>query len=201
MNGDARKSEIAAAQGYFIVQTRRAELWDEIREQLAERVELREQLAEANKQLNATAQEYGLNARSFGRLHDAGARGLYGDRTAAQVKARKGIDAKDDLADRIGSAELIANAFVRSQTDQKIRNEDLHGTDSIVSAHYEVGAETRGVIQRTGGTLPEDLPAEPSIRPLLDQRARARKREVTTQEGPSLFDALPDPEQPERERH
>jgi hypothetical protein len=105
------------------------------------------------------------------------------------------LGAKQVHADRMGSAELIANVFVRSQTEQTIRNEPIGATDRIIQAPYEVGAETRGVIQRTGGALPEDLPAKQSIRPLLDQRARARRSYLRAQDGPSLFEALPAPEQ------
>lgn len=72
-----------------------------------------------------------------------------------------------------------------------MRNEQIQGTDAIVGAHYEVGAETRTVIERIGGTMPEELPAEPSIRPMLNQRDRRSKKQLLQQDGPTLFDALP----------
>jgi DNA-damage-inducible protein D len=91
----------------------------------------------------------------------------------------------------MGLEELAANLFVRTQTEAKVRNEEIEGTEAIVGAHYEVGSETRTVIERIGGTMPEELPTEPSIRPMLDQRARQSKKQLLQQAGPTLFDALP----------
>lgn len=105
-----------------------------------------------------------------------------------QVKAYKGIGAKEDLADRMGRAELIANDFVRSQTEQKIRNEEIRGQEWVIAAHFEVGRETRNTIERIGGTKPEDLPPEPSIRPLLETHTRRRKQ-LEAPNAPTLFDA------------
>ncbi len=107
--------------------------------------------------------------------------------TVAEVKAHKGVDAQENLNDHMGRHELSANIFVRSLTTDKVVNEDIRGANDIALAHYAVGSETRDLITRLGGTKPEDLPAEPSIRPLLDQRTRRRKQIVDPAQ-PTLLD-------------
>lgn len=81
-----------------------------------------------------------------------------------------------------------AATLLFDQTEQKLRNEQVRGQDAIINAHFEVGHETRQTIERIGGTRPEDLPPEPSIRPVLDKSARQRKK-LPPPGGPPLFDA------------
>jgi DNA-damage-inducible protein D len=93
-----------------------------------------------------------------------------------RVKERKGINPKEDLLDRSGRAELAANDFRITQTEERLRKEGIIGQTKAMQTHREVGHTVRKAIEEIGGTMPEDLPAEPSIKPLIDARRRGRKK-------------------------
>ena len=167
-NGDPRKPEIAAAQAYFASTTREHELY----QLQAERVDMRQRLDVENKELEQAAFEAGVLPRSFGLFHRAGYEGLYGGLGPEEIKKLKGIEAKEDLLDRMGSSELAANLFKATQTRDKLQRDGIIGQTKAVETHREIGQEIRGVIERIGGTMPEALPAEPSIKPLLKGRRK-----------------------------
>lgn len=172
MNGDPSKPEIAAAQAYFVEQTylqeQQAALTEEERRAL-----LRDRVKDANKKLGGAAKQAGVRSAMFGVFNDEGYKGLYGGLGYQYIKKIKGIGPKDDLLDCIGRTELAANEFRITQTEEKLRLENITGEQKAIETHRKVGTEVRKTISTIGGTMPEKLPAAPSIKRIKSAEKRS----------------------------
>ena len=158
-NGDSRKKIIALAQTYFAVQTRKQEISEKEYSMLTEdekRFYQRNLTRKGNYSLNQAAKNAGV--KNFDRFHNAGYKGLYNGETADDIAKRKGLRYREDILDNMGSDELIANLFRISQTEQKLRKDNISGEKEANKTHYNIGKNIREVIEKNGGTMPEDLP-------------------------------------------
>ena len=158
-NSDSRKDVVALGQTYFAVQTRRMELTDEEYGLLSEdekRLYRRKQTKEGNYWLNRTAIQSGV--KNLAEFHNAGYRGLYNGETADDIAKRKKLRYREDILDNMSSEELGANIFRITQTEAKLKRDNVDNEYTANSVHYEIGKKVRDAIKSMGGTMPEDLP-------------------------------------------
>ena len=158
-NADPSKEVVALGQTYFAIQTRKQELSGKEYNELTEnekRFYQRNLTRKGNYSLNIAARDAGV--KNFDKFHNFGYKGLYNGETANDIAKRKKLRYREDILDNMGSDELIANLFRISQTEQKLKNENIDTEKNANKIHFEVGKKIRKTIMELGGTMPENLP-------------------------------------------
>lgn len=160
-NGDSRKEIIALGQTYFAIKTREREIEESFQELTEEqkRLAIRNELKNHNKSLAEAAQMAGIETPiEYAIFQNRGYQGLYGGLGAKEIHAQKNLKKSQEILDYMGSTELAANLFRATQTDEKLRRENIKGREKANQTHFEVGKKVRQTIAELGGTMPEELP-------------------------------------------
>ena len=169
-NADPSKAVVANGQTYFAVQTRIAEIkqmddYNRLSTEEEKRLFLRDELTRHNVQLADAAKNAGvIEPIDYAIFQNHGYMGLYGGLGAKDIHAKKGLKKSQKILDHMGSTELAANLFRATQTEDKLRREQVKGKTKANRTHFEVGAKVRKTIEELGGTMPENLPVADSIK-------------------------------------
>lgn len=182
-NADPSKKIIALGQTYFAVQTRKQEVLEEnygkLPSEKEKRLFLRKEMAEHNKKLADAAKNAGvIQPWEYAIFQNHGYMGLYDGLGAKDIHAKKGLKKSQNILDHMGSTELAANLFRATQTEGKLKRENIKGKQKANRTHFEVGKKVRQTIVELGGTMPEELPFEESIKKVEPHRQKTLKKKI-----------------------
>ena len=169
-NADPSKEVVAQGQTYFAIQTRLQEIqqmddYSRLSTEEEKRLFLRNELKKHNLQLAEAAKDAGvIQPVDYAIFQNHGYMGLYGGLGAKEIHARKGLKKSQQILDHMGSTELAANLFRATQTEDKLKRDKIKGKTNANKTHFEVGKKVRQTIKDLGGTMPENLPVEDSIK-------------------------------------
>ncbi len=185
-NADPSKEVVALGQTYFAVQTRLQEIqqmdeYSRLSTDAKKRLFLRDELRKHNVQLADAAKDAGvIDPIDYAIFQNYGYMGLYGGFDAKGIHKLKGLKKNEQILDHMGSTELAANLFRATQTEDKLRRDNVQGKGSANKTHFEVGKKVRKTIQEIGGAMPEDLPTEDSIKKLEKEKNKQNKASLKT---------------------
>ena len=171
-NADPGKEIVALGQTYFAVQTRLQEIkqmqaYQQLKTEEEKRMFLRKEMSDHNKQLAEAAKSAGvIEPVDYAIFQNHGYMGLYGGLDAKGIHRIKNLKKSENILDHMGNTELAANLFRATQTEEKLKRENIKGKQKANQTHFEVGKKVRKTIQEIGGTMPEKLPVATSIKKL-----------------------------------
>ncbi|AZR96474.1 DNA damage-inducible protein D [Streptococcus suis] len=180
INGDTNKEEIAFAQSYFAVQTRKQELIEE-RLHYIERTEARGKLKESEKRLSQNIYERGVDDKGFGRIRSKGDTALFGGHSTQEMKERLGVKSNRPLADFLPTLTIAAKNLATEMTNYNVEENNLHGEKSITDEHVLNNTTIRSMLEQRG-IKPEELPPAEDLKK-LERKVKQQNKKLIKEAG------------------